>query len=148
MLYLATDHRGYKLKNQLKAWLIAKKIKFKDLGAYEFNSNDNYPDFAHSLSQKVLEQADNKGVLFCGSGAGVCIAANKIKGIRACLGFNHRQVASFVKDDNVNVLCVAADYTNKFKCFQLVKTFLKTKFSGEEKYQRRIEKIEKLYFFK
>jgi ribose 5-phosphate isomerase B len=143
MLYLATDHRGLKLKNQLKAWLSSNKITFKDLGAYELDPNDNYPDFAKILTAKVFEAKENKGVIFCGSGAGVCIACNKVKGIRAAIGFNHRQVESFVKHDDVNVLCIASDHTKKFKCFQLVKTFINTQFCGEEKYKKRLEMVEK-----
>ena len=142
MLYLACDHRGFKLKNQLKTWLTEKKVKFKDLGAYELDPDDDYPDFAQKLTAKVLEDKDNKGVLMCGSGAGVCIAANKVKSIRAAIGFNHQQVASFVQHDSVNVLCIAADYTKKFKVFQLVKTFINSKFCGKEKYKKRLEKIE------
>jgi ribose 5-phosphate isomerase B len=144
LLFLATDHRGFKLKNQLKDWLNSKKIKFKDLGAYEFDPEDNFPDFAKLLITKILENTDNKGVIFCGSGAGVCIACNKVKGIRAAIGFNHRQVASFVNHDDVNVLCLAADHTSKFKTFQLVKSFLNTQFCGEEKYKKRLEMVEKI----
>jgi len=144
MLYIATDHRGLKLKNQLKDWLVSKNIPFKDLGAYEFNPEDDYPDYVLLVSQKVLEDSTNKGVILCGSGAGVCIAANRIAGIRCGLGFTHKQVQSFVEDDNVNVLAIAADYTNKFKLFQLVKTFLKVEFKGEERHIRRLARIEEL----
>ena len=143
MLYLATDHRGLKLKNQLKAWLSSKKIEYKDLGAYELDPNDDYPDFTTLLTAKVLEDPQNRGVLFCGSGAGVCIAANKAKGIRAAIGFTHQQVASFTAHDHVNVLCIAADWTKKFKCFQLVKTFVSTSYSEEERHLKRLGKIEK-----
>ena len=151
MLFLATDHRGLKLKNQLKDWLVAKKILFKDLGAYEYDGGDDYPDFAKLLCEQVLgrerkssfpTEETHRGVIFCGSGAGVSIACNKIKGIRSAIGFNHTQVQSFTSHDHVNVLAIAADYTTKFKCFQLVKSFLKTKFNQEEKYIKRLQKIE------
>jgi len=142
MLFLATDHRGLKLKNQLKDWLVAKKILFKDLGAYEYLPEVDYPDYAKLLCEKILDDKENRGVIFCGSGAGVSIACNKIKGIRSAIGFNHTQVQSFTSHDHVNVLAIAADYTTKFKCFQLVKSFLKTKFNQEEKYIKRLQKIE------
>ncbi len=144
MLYLAADHQGLKLKNQLKSWLSVKKIAFKDLGAYEPNPNDDYPDFAQAVAQKVVEDPENKGVLLCGSGAGVCIAANKIKGIRCAIGFNYQQVERFVQHDDINVLAIAADYTSKFKVFQLVKTFINTSFIGEERHRRRLEKVREL----
>jgi ribose 5-phosphate isomerase B len=144
MLYLAADHRGFKLKNQLKNWLLEKKIPFKDLGAYGYDPDDDYPDLTKAVCKKVLEDKSNKGVVLCGSGAGVCITANKIKGIRCGLGFNHRQVKSFVEDDDVRVLAVASDYTSKFKLFQLVKTFLNTAFAAQERHIRRLAKIETL----
>jgi ribose 5-phosphate isomerase B len=143
MLYLATDHRGLKLKNQLKNWLIDKKIKFKDLGNYDYEPKDDYPDYAAKLTEKILESPDeNKGVIFCGSGAGVSIACNKVKGIRAAIGINHRQVRSFVRHDHVQILAISADETTKFKWFQLVKTFLKTKWDNGERHLRRLGKIE------
>ncbi len=144
MLYLATDHRGLKLKNQLKQWLTGKKILFKDLGAYELNPDDDYPDFAKLLTNAVLENKDSRGVIFCGSGAGVCIACNKVKGIKSAIGFNHRQVKSFTEHDHVNVLCIASDHTKKFKCFQLVKTFLNTPYSTESRHLKRLKKIEEM----
>lgn len=144
MLYLATDHRGLKLKNQLKNWLGAKKINYKDLGAYSFDQNDSYVNFSQILTAKVLENPDNKGIIFCGSGAGVSIACNKIKGIRCGLGFNHHQIKSFVEHDNVNVLALPADHLTKFKCFQLVKSFLNASFNGETRHQERLSQISEL----
>jgi len=159
MLFLATDHRGLKLKNQLKNWLVLKKIPFKDLGAYEYLADDDYPDYAKLICDHVLGREgktmltkvgtglkpvpteQNRGVIFCGSGAGVSIACNKIKGIRSAIGFNHSQVESFTSHDHVNVLAIAADHTTKFKCFQLVKSFLKTEFNQEERYVRRLGKM-------
>ncbi len=142
MLYLAADHRGMKLKNQLKAWLISNKIEFKDLGAYEYKSDDDYPDYAKILCEKVLESPENRGVILCGSGAGVSIASNKIRGIRSAIGFDHSQVESFTIHDHVNVLAIASDHTSKFKCFQLVKSFLNTDYSQDDKYVKRLHKIE------
>lgn len=142
MLYLATDHRGLKLKNQLKTWLAAKQIPFEDLGAHSLDSHDDYPDFAKALTQKVLAQPSHRGVIFCGSGVGVCIACNKVKGIRCGLGLNHHQVTSATQHDHINILAVAADYTSKFKCFQLVKRFLEAEYSQEERHVRRVAKIE------
>ena len=144
MLYLATDHRGLKLKNQLKIWLTEKKIAFKDLGAYELDPADDYPDFAKKLTAKVLENKNNRGVIICGSGAGVCIASNKVAGIRSAIGFDHHQVESFTQHDHVNILAIASDHTKKFKCFQLVKKFINTKFLQEERLLRRLKKIASL----
>lgn len=141
LLLLGADHRGFKLKEKLKQWLGLKKIEFKDLGAFKLNLNDDYPDIAHKIAQAIVKKK-GKAVLICGSGAGVEIAANKIKGIRASIGFNPQQTKKMVEDDDVNILCLAADYITKFKAFQLVKIFINSKFKNKEKYLRRVGKIE------
>lgn len=164
MLYLGADHRGFKLKEKLKEWLTSKKIKFKDLGALKFDPGDDYPDIAKKVAEKVvlfrhpeqgirqpaerlvegssdLAKSVNKGVLICGSGGGVCIAANKIKGVRAGIGFRPQQVRKMVEDDDLNILCLASDYTTKFKAFQLTKIFLNSKFAKKKRFLRRIKKI-------
>lgn len=140
MLYLGADHRGFKLKERLKEWLTQKKVKFVDLGASTFDPNDDYPDIAQKVTQKVAQEKD-RGILICGSGAGMAIVANKINGIRAAIGFNPQQVRKMVEDDDVNILCLAADYLSKFKAFQLVKIFSQTKFQNTGKYLRRVQKI-------
>jgi len=140
MLCLGADHRGFKLKEKLKEWLGSKKIAFTDLGAEKLNADDDYPDIAKKVAEKVISEK-GKGVLFCGSGGGICIAANKVKGIRAAIGFNPQQVKKMVEDDDLNILCLAADYTRKFKAFQLVKIFLNSKFKNKGKYKRRVDKV-------
>lgn len=143
MLYLGADHRGFKLKEKLKVWLDEKKIKYQDLGAKKLDPADDFPDVAQTVAQAVAK-SKGKGVLLCGSGAGVAMAANKVKGIRAAIGFNPQQVKSMRQDDNANVLCLAADYVSKFKAFQLVKVFINTEFVEKERYLRRLQKISQL----
>ena len=143
MLYLGADHRGFKAKEKLKQWLFSKKIEYKDLGASKFDPQDDYPDIAQKLA-KIVVKKKAKGVLICGSGAGVAIAANKIKGIRAAIGFNPQQTRKMIEDDGVNILCLAADYISKFKAFQLVKIFFKTQFKNKDQYLRRVKKIRML----
>jgi ribose 5-phosphate isomerase B len=143
MLYLGADHRGFKLKEKLKIWLEEKKIKYQDLGAEELDPTDDYPDIAQKVAQTVGKQ-QGKGVLLCGSGAGVAIVANKMRGIRAAIGFNPQQVRAMRQDDDLNILCLATDYISRFKAFQLVKIFLQTEFKAKEKYRRRLEKINQL----
>lgn len=144
MLFLATDHRGLKLKNQIKAYLIDRKIAFKDLGVYDFDENDNYVTWVKLLAEKVLESKENRGIVLCGSGIGVSITANKIKGIYCGLGLNSRQIKNGVEHDHINVLAIASDETKKFKAFALVKTFLRTKYGGEKRHLKRIESIKEL----
>ncbi|OGD62020.1 hypothetical protein A2160_00445 [Candidatus Beckwithbacteria bacterium RBG_13_42_9] len=142
-LFLGSDHRGFKLKEKLKEWLGQKKIDFVDLGPEKFDPEDDYPDMAQKLALKIVDEK-SRGILLCGSGAGMEIAANKVKGIRAAIGFNPQQVRKMVEDDDVNILCLAADYISKFKAFQLTKIFLNSQFINKGKYLRRVEKIKKL----
>lgn len=143
MLYLGADHRGFKLKEKLKEWLSQKKVVFEDLGIKTFKPDDDYPDIAKLLAGKVIKNK-SKGILICGSGAGMAIAANKIKKIRAAIGFKPGQVKKMVEDDDVNILCLAADYMSKFKAFQLTKIFAQSKFKNKGKYLRRVKKISAL----
>ena len=143
MLFLGADHRGFRLKEQLKQWLDERRIEHQDLGATTVDPQDDYPDMAQKVAEAVVKN-QGKGVLFCGSGAGVAIAANKVKGVRAAIGFNPQQVRFMRQDDDVNILCLAADYVSKFKAFQLVKIFVQTEFKAQEKYQRRLKKITQL----
>ena len=82
MLYIASDHAGYQLKEEVKQYLQLLNYSFEDLGPSEFNPNDDYPDFAFAVARKVADEG-GEGILICGTGQGVCLAANKIKGVRA-----------------------------------------------------------------
>lgn len=145
MIYIGADHRGYKLKETLKIYLVGLGIVFEDLGAKELIPNDDYPDYAAAVARKVAENPkENRGVLICSSGVGVDVAANKIKGIRSALCFNVEQAKASRNDDDANVLSLPADYIPEDLAKEIVKTWLETPFSNSEHYARRIEKINKI----
>jgi len=141
-IYLGADHRGFELKERIKEKLKKHGYVYKDLGAYEYNPDDDYTDIAIKLGEAVSNDKSSKGVLFCGSGVGVCIAANKVRGIRAALGEEIEIVKKAREDDNINVLCIPADFVDAEKAFALIEIFLNTPFKFQEKYIRRIKKIE------
>jgi len=141
-IYLGADHRGFELKERIKEKLKKHGYVYKDLGAYEYNPDDDYTDIAIKLGEAVSNDKSSKGVLFCGSGVGVCIAANKVRGIRAALGEGIEIVKKAREDDNINVLCIPADFVDEEKAFALIEIFLNTPFKFQEKYIRRIKKIE------
>lgn len=147
-MYLGADHRGYELKEKIKSWLSDWGYEFEDMGAHEYDKNDDYPDFATAVAKAValsLSKGESaKGVLVCGSGIGVAIAANKIKGILAGTAASAEQVKASVNDEDLNVLAIPADYTSEDQTKEIVKIFLETKFSGEERHIRRINKIKKI----
>jgi len=142
MLYLGADHRGYYLKENIKEFLNSKKIKFQDLGNFIYDKNDDYPDFAKLVAKKVSQKPKaNFGILICGSGQGVCIVANKYSQVRAALCLSSWMVQKARQDDAINILCLAADVTDPQTAFRIIKTFLKTHTSQDERYQRRLKKI-------
>ncbi|HCI05579.1 MAG: hypothetical protein UX16_C0025G0003 [Parcubacteria group bacterium GW2011_GWB1_45_7] len=150
MLYLATDHRGFELKEKIKSYLSEKKIVFEDLGAFEYIETDDFPDYAEKLAKKVVEaesrnpEQSRGGIALCGSGAGMSIALNKFDGIRAGLAENPEMAEAMKKDDNINVLVVPADFVGEADAFLMIEKFLFSSFKAEEKYQRRLDKIEKI----
>lgn len=140
-IFIGADHRGFKLKEFLKEKLKENNYNVEDCGNFIYDVQDDYSDFAFKVGEKVKEN-NGLGILICGSGAGVCFAVNKVKGIRGALAFNS-EVAKMIKsDDNINVLCLASEFTNKETAWEIVNNFLETKFKNEEKYIRRIKKVE------
>ncbi len=134
---IAADHRGFKLKEKLKAAL--PKIKFRDFGTFDEKSVD-YPDYAFPLVAAIQKKEIERGVLICGSGLGMSISANKGKGIRACLCLN-KEMAKMARNHNdANVLVLAANFTKEREAVAILLTFLKEKFEGG-RHKRRIDKI-------
>ncbi len=140
MIYVGADHRGFKLKQELVAYLEDRGYKVADVGTTSEEAAD-YPMISEKVAKKVQEDLNNRGVLICGSGAGVCITANKFKGIRAALAWNENMAKSLRNDDNANVLCLAADYLTPDAAKAIAQAFLDTSFAGEERFKRRLEEI-------
>lgn len=144
MIYIGSDHRGYNLKDYLKSYLSSAKIPFKDLGNHKFDPEDDYPDFAFNVAGKVSENPiENLGVMICGSGLGMVVVANKFKGVRAGLAINEWFAKHGRENDNLNVLVLSSDTTDFSMAERILKMFLSAQFIKEEKYIRRIDKIEK-----
>ena len=143
-IFIGSDHRGFELKEKVKGWLSEWGYEPEDCGAYEYNKDDDYPDYAQAVARSVLGHGVSKsrGILICGSGVGVAITANRFKGIRAALGFNPNQIRDSVNDEDANILAISANYTQENEVREIVKSFLETKFSGEERHIRRINKLD------
>ncbi len=139
MLYLASDHRGFKLKEKIKKYLNKKDIVFTDLGAFSYDKNDDYPDFAKTLALKISK--NNLGIALCGSGAGMSIALNRFQNIRAGLATNPKMVEAQKQQDNINVLVIPSDFVNQKIAYLMIDKFLKTKFLKKQRYLRRIKKL-------
>ena len=142
MIYIGSDHRGYNLKEYLKDYLSKARIPFKDVGNHKFDPEDDYPDFAFEVAKAVARDLNHHtGVMICGSGLGMVVAANKVKGIRAGLATTEWLAKHGRENDDLNVLSLAADITDFSMAEKILKTWLATKFVGGEKYRRRVEKI-------
>lgn len=143
MIYLGADHRGFELKEKVKKWLKEKKYEFEDLGNEVLDQQDDYPDFAAKVIKRLKKEGE-MGILFCGSGVGMDIVANRFPWVRCGLGFTPQQVRIAKRDDNINCLSIPADFSTEKEATAMIEMFLETQFSGGDKYLRRLEKIEKL----
>lgn len=142
-IYLGADHRGFKLKEQIKDFLKQSAYSVFDLGNDHYDQNDDYPDFANLVAQKVSSDPQNSvGILICGSGVGVDVVANKFKRVRSALAFNPDQAFISRNDDNANILSLAADFIEFEDAKRIVNIWLQTPFSGGERHKRRLKKIE------
>ena len=144
MIYLGSDHGGYELKETIKQFLTENNLPFEDLGADNLNLEDDYPDFIIPVAQKVATDLNNLGIILGRSGNGEAIAANKVKGVRAAVCINEEMARKAKEHNNANVLSLGADYMNMEEAKKIVKVFLDTPFSNEQRHVGRIEKIKKI----
>ncbi len=143
-IFIGADHRGFNLKERIKLWLKERNYEATDLGAFDFNPNDDYTLYAEKVGEKVGADQSSRGILLCGSGIGVEIVANKINGVRAGLGKSADHVKMGRTNDDMNVLVMAADFTTDQEAKAMLFTFLETQFGGQERHVRRLEDIKKI----
>ncbi|MDX2154268.1 MAG: ribose 5-phosphate isomerase B [Bryobacteraceae bacterium] len=141
---IAADHAGLPLKQELVARLQSAGRTVADLGAHQLDPNDDYPDFAVAVAKAILEGRAERGILVCGSGVGVTIAANKFRGIRACLCHDTYSAHQGVEHDNMNVLVMGSRVIGPALAWDLVNAFLNAEFSGEDRHVRRLAKVQAL----
>jgi len=137
---LGADHGGFSLKNELVTRL-PETFEVLDLGSRTFDRDDDYPDYTLAVAQAVASGQAQRGILVCGSGVGACIAANKVRGARACLCHDTYSAHQGVEHDDMNILCLGARVVGTELAGELVDAFLKVNFSGETRHRRRLEKV-------
>ena len=138
-VFLASDHAGFLLKQVISNFLKKKGFKISDLGPKNNNSTD-YPDYAHLLAKKMMGHKNNMGILVCGSGEGMIMAANRHKNIRAALCYDTKSTKLSRKHNNANVMAIGSRLTTKTVALRCTDIFLKTKFEGG-RHLRRVKKI-------
>ena len=146
IIYLAADHGGYHLKNKIKTRLMKNGYNVTDLGASAYKRNDDYPMWAKKLVKNVRQPRRNRGILFCRSGVGMAIVANRYPGIRAVQGSSERIAAASRRDENTNVLTVAADHQPIITVIRIIKKWLATKYRPQKRHERRMKMIEHISY--
>ncbi len=136
---IASDHAGFKVKEKLKKFLTRMGYEIKDFGTFSEESCD-YPDFAIKVAEAVVNRKAENGILICGTGIGMSIAANKVKGIRAAVCWNEETAKLSRKHNNANILCLGARMLNIDEIERIVKAWLSTNFEGG-RHEKRISKI-------
>jgi len=145
MLYLAADHRGFQLKEALKKYLVERGFEVEDVGAFGYDKDDDYVDFARIASEKIIQNPNiHQGIFICGSGVGMEVVADKYKGLHAALGVDVSSAIQSREHGNTNVLVLGADYLTEDQVKEIVSAWLATPFSGEERHVRRLKKIEEI----
>lgn len=143
LIFMGSDHAGFKAKEELKATLSKDEFDITDLGCFSEEPCD-YPDIAREVGEKIQEHPEAKGILICGSGIGVSIAANKIHGVRAVLATSVELAELSRQHNNANVLAMGARTTDMDTIKKITDKFLHTDFDDEERHLRRVEKINNL----
>jgi len=145
IIYIGADHLGFYLKEVIKQSLKGDNYEVVDMGNSQSDDSDDYPDFAAAVAEKVAGTGGEvRGIVICGSGIGVDVTANKFVGVRSALAISADQIRAGRHDDDVNVLSLAAGFTDEKSVLEIVRVFLGTPFQKEERYVRRLEKITKI----
>ena len=143
-IYVGADHQGFYLRNSLLSYLKRAGYEVEDEGDEQLDPNDDFPIFTQKVVSNILSSDDNdpRGILICSNGQGMCMAANRFKGIRAALGYNKGAVRSSRNDDNSNILCLPAKVLEKDEANVLVELWLNTPFAGAPRFVRRLREID------
>lgn len=143
MIYIASDHAGFQRKGMLKTYLAEQGHEVKDFGPEALDQQDDYPDYAIPLAQAVAKDGV-PGLLLCGNAEGVCIAANKVKGVRAAVGYSVDAAKTSRTDDDTNVFCIPGRAFSDADAKAMVDAWLRTPFSKAERHVRRLKKVSAL----
>ena len=138
-IFISSDHAGFNLKEQIKK-KFSKKFQFQDMGTNDSKTSVNYPDYAHKLSKKVSSNSKNIGILVCGSGMGMSMAANKHKKIRAAVCYSVKNAKLSRLHNNANIITLGSRLTKKNTAFKCIEVFVNTKFEGG-RHKKRVRKI-------
>lgn len=145
-IFIGADHNGFVMKEKLEQWLKSQNYEVVDVGGERLNPDDDYPEFASKLVTSMLSSEDPEplGILLCGSGQGMAMAANRFKSIRAALVWNKKTAEMSRHDDDANVLCLSAWELNQDAAIDITQTWLQTPYARAARYIRRIKELDNL----
>jgi ribose 5-phosphate isomerase B len=143
-IYIGADHAGWELKEALEEHLKKGDFNVVDMGNENLVNDDDYPDFGYAVAKRVTTDKNAHGIVICGNAQGICIVANKVKGVRAATGFNKDVAKSAREDDNSNILCLPGRHLDVNEAIKIVDTWLTTEFSGADRHVRRLKKVEEI----
>ncbi len=146
-IFLATDHAGFELKEKVKHWLKERGYDVHDEGAFQFNSDDDYPDFVKVAARQVsANPLEDKAIIFGGSGQGEAIIANRYRGVRAVVYYdNNPEIVTLSRQHNdANILSLGARFISESDAIEAIQIWLETEFSSDPRHQRRLDKIDDL----
>ncbi|MFH1142403.1 MAG: RpiB/LacA/LacB family sugar-phosphate isomerase [Candidatus Uhrbacteria bacterium] len=143
-IYLGADHAGWEAKEKVKKVLEKKKYPVVDMGNQNLVDDDDYPDFGHAVAKRVVSDPGSVGIVSCGNAQGICIVTNKVKGIRAAVGFSEYAAETSKTDDDANVLCLPGRILSEKEVEEIVLKWLETEFSGADRHKRRLEKVKEI----
>lgn len=144
-IYIASDHAGFELKESLKFCLSSHGYEVEDLGNFEYDENDDYPDFVSEVAKKVAhDPKSNRGIILGGSGQGEAICANRYRGVRAAVLYNYNEdiIRLSREHNNANILSLGSRFISEDEAKKAVRLWLETEFKGEERHVRRINKLD------
>ena len=145
-MVIGADHGGYQVKEMVREWLVDTGVEVRDVGAVNYAEEDDFVDYAERVAREINGDKEVRGIVFCRNGVGVSIVANRFRKVRCALGFDVEQVKKARTDDDVNCLAVAADYSSEETVKEMIEVFMKTEFSGEDRFVRRLLKLDELRF--
>lgn len=140
---IGADHGGFELKEKILRHLQGQRHTILDVGTHSADPTD-YPDFTYAVTQRILRDEADVGIMVCGSGVGASVAANKVRGIRAGLCHDTFSARQSREDDDCNMLCLGARVIGDRLAFEVVDAFLKARFSGAERHRRRLDKVKRM----
>jgi RpiB/LacA/LacB family sugar-phosphate isomerase len=143
-IYLGADHAGFETKEAVKEFLAEEGYRLVDMGNENLVESDDYPDFGYAVAKRVTTDENARGIVMCGNAQGICIVANKVKGVRAATGFNKEVAMTSRTDDNANILCLPGRFVSAKEAVEIVRHWLETPFSGADRHVRRLKKVEEI----